>query len=167
MWWCRLLLLLCVPFGAAVATGITAGDGLPLPPLRWQDGEGERHQLRGGVDKPKVLHFWAAWCGPCRKEMPEVLAWKRANPDVELLPLSLDRRMAQASHFVRKNGLDMPVLLVDEDDAEALAIPVLPYTLFVSADGRLLGHYPGMAPWLDGAFSAEVRALLGLPTQAP
>ncbi len=156
------LLVALFALSFAQASELQPGDGQPLPPVRWYDADGVRHQLSDHQARPKVLHFWAAWCVPCRQEMPEMVAWKKQNPDIEVLPLSLDDRMAQARYFIRKNNLDMPALLLDEEDGEALAIPVLPYTLFVSADGRLLGHYPGMAPWRHDGFGAEVRALLGL-----
>lgn len=59
------MLLLC----SATFAEIDAGDQQPVPDLRWMNGQGEQHHLYGIKDKSKLLHFWAAWCIPCREEM--------------------------------------------------------------------------------------------------
>ena len=155
----RLLGVILLAFSTLAQAELKTGDGLPMPQVRWQSADGGTHHLNQQSSKAKILHFWAAWCVPCRKEMPEMLTWKKENPDIEVIPLSLDNRMAQAKHFIKKNQLDMAPLLVNEDDSDALNIPVLPYTIFVSADGRLLGYYAGMAPWTKNEFADQVRSL--------
>lgn len=77
-----------------------------------------------------------------------------------MLALSLDQKIAQTKYFIKKYKLDMPALQLNEDDGDALGVPVVPYTLFVSADNRLLGTYPGIAPWLEADFTESVRELL-------
>jgi len=144
---------------------IDAGDKQPMPELRWLDVAGEQHRLSEMTDKPKLLHFWAAWCIPCRKELPEVAQWQKENPQIDVLALSLDQKIAQTKYFVKKYNIDMPALLLNEDDSDALGVPVVPYTIFVSKDNRFLGSLPGVAPWLEPAFTEEVRSLL-LPLQA-
>ena len=89
-----------------------------------------------------------------------MVEWQKQNPQIEVLALSLDRNIKQTSYFLKKYNVDMPALLLNEDDSDALGVPVVPYTLFVSQDNRLLGSLPGVAPWLDASFTAEVRELL-------
>lgn len=139
---------------------IDAGDNQPMPELRWLDGAGNQQRLSEMTDKPKLLHFWAAWCIPCRKEMPEVVEWQKQNPQIDVLALSLDRKIAQTKYFLKKYKIDMPALLLNEDDGDALGVPVVPYTILVSRDNRFLGSLPGVAPWLDAGFTEEVRRLL-------
>lgn len=160
---CRMFkqLICVVLLGISLASraDIDPGDKQPVPNLHWSDGQ-TQYSLYHIKDKPKVLHFWAAWCIPCREEMPEVIQWRKQNPDIAVLALSLDERMAQTQHFIEKFKLDMPPLLVNEDDIASLAVPVVPYTIFVSGDNRFLGSYLGVAPWLDPGFTDEVRELL-------
>ena len=137
-------------------------DKQPLPDIRWQDVDGKTHHLKDSHGKPRLLHFWAAWCIPCRKEMPEMLTWQAENPDILVIPLSLDQRMAQTKHFIKKNKLDMPAFLVNEDDRDALSIPAVPYTIFVSSDGLFSGDLYGIAPWEDDAFTKSVHQQLKL-----
>ncbi len=143
-----------------VQAEIDAGDNQPMPELRWIDGAGNQYRLSEMTDKPKLLHFWAAWCIPCRKEMPEVVEWQRNNPQIEVLALSLDRKIAQTKYFLKKYKIDTPALLLNEEDSDALGVPVVPYTIFVSRDNRFLGSQPGVARWLNAGFSEEVHRLL-------
>jgi len=161
-----LVMLLAIPLMALStfvgAVGVKAVDSQPMPDFRWQDEEGNLHRLSDSQGKPRLLHFWAAWCIPCREEMPQMLDWKRANPDIEIIPLSMDQRMAQAQYFINRFDLEMPPLLVDKEDHDALSIPGLPYTLLITEEGNLVGRVIGIADWEDDSFSAQVRRRLGL-----
>ena len=163
--WLLICVLCCLPL-AAVAEPVKADNSPMLPNIKWQDTEGKTHHLHDSQGQPRVLHFWAAWCDPCREEMPDLLKWKQANPDIKMIPLSLDQRMAQAKHFIKKYDLPMAPLLLDKKDSAALSIPVLPFTVFVHADGQPVGHHAGIAPWNDPAFRHEVRKRLGLKAAA-
>ena len=142
---------------SSYANGIVTDTELTMPDISWQDTEGNTHHLKDSNGKPRLLHFWAAWCFPCRTELPEMLKWKKENSDIPIIPLSLDDRMAQAKYFIKKYKIDMPVLLIDKDDSEKLDIPALPYTIFITADGSYSGHFFGIAPWQDDNFSNQIR----------
>ena len=86
-----------------------------------------------------------------------MLKWQEKHSDILVIPLSLDQRMAQAKNFVKKNKLAMSPLLINKEDSDALGIPVVPYTIFVSADGLFVGHLYGMAPWENDEFASQVR----------
>ena len=139
------------------ANEIKTGDKQAMPNIRWQDAEEQTHHLNDTAGKPRLLHFWAAWCFPCRKELPDMLEWKKKNPDILIIPLSLDERMAQSKFFIKKYQLSMAPLLIDKDDSDALDIPALPYTIFVSADGTYSGNFYGIAPWGDDEFTKKIR----------
>ena len=65
--------------------------------------------------------------------------------------------MAQSKYFIKKYQLSMSPLLIDKDDSDALNIPALPYTIFVSADGEYSGYFYGIAPWQNDEFTQKVR----------
>ncbi|MCK4708048.1 MAG: TlpA family protein disulfide reductase [Gammaproteobacteria bacterium] len=134
-------------------------DNKPIADIHWQDGEGITHSLKETDGKLRLLHFWAAWCIPCREEMPKMLEWKKENSDILVIPLSMDQRMAQAKYFIKKLKLDMPPLLVNKEDRSKIDVPVLPYTLFISKDGTQLAFIKGIARWEDAQFSLQVRDL--------
>ena len=139
------------------ANEIQINDNRPLPNIRWQDIEDNTHHLNDSQGKPRLLHFWAAWCFPCREELPDMLEWMKKNEDILVIPLSMDDRMAQSKYFIKKYQLDMQPLLINKDDGDALEIPALPYTIFVSADGTYSGNFYGMAPWANDEFTQKIR----------
>ncbi|MDH5388755.1 MAG: TlpA family protein disulfide reductase [Gammaproteobacteria bacterium] len=139
------------------ASEIKPGDKQPMPNIRWLDTEEQTHHLKDTQGKPRLLHFWAAWCFPCRKELPDMLEWKKNNPDILIIPLSLDERMAQSKYFIKKYQLSMSALLVDKNDSDSLDIPALPFTIFVSADGTYSGNFYGIAPWGNEEFGKKIR----------
>ena len=91
-----------------------------------------------------------------------MLEWKRANPDIQVIALSLDQRMAQTKFFIEKYQLDMASLLVEKKDRKALSIPGLPYTMLVTKEGNLVGKVVGIADWEETTFGVRVRQQLGL-----
>ncbi|MDT8383392.1 MAG: TlpA disulfide reductase family protein [Gammaproteobacteria bacterium] len=144
----------------AAQAAIRPGDLRPLPPIRWQDADDHTHSLADTQGRARILHFWAAWCVPCRRELPALLRWQTAHPEIEIVVLSVDRRLAQARHFLHKYRLPLPPLLLHPDDHALLSLPALPYTLFLSRDGLVLGYQLGPAPWETEAFTRAVQTLL-------
>jgi len=143
----------------SLAAEIQLGNNQPLPNISWQDGEDKTHFLDDSNGKPRILHFWAAWCIPCREEMPKMLAWKNDNSDILVIPLSMDQRMAQAKFFVKKLKLEMPPLLVNKEDRNKIGVPALPYTLIISKEGTLLASIKGIAHWEEAQFSQRIQYL--------
>ncbi len=146
----------------AMGVGLKPADRQALPDISWSENGEQTRRLSESHGKPRILHFWAAWCIPCREEMPDMLQWQQDNPDVTVIPLSLDQRIGQTRYFIGHFGLDMPALLVDEDARKKLKIPAVPYSLLVDGEGQAIARVPGMADWGDAAFTESVRSALGL-----
>ena len=136
--------------------GVTvARRGAPLPAVQVAGLDGPAFQLPGDFSgRPLLVNIWASWCGPCIKEMPELDRFARAQGDdgVQVLGLALDDPQA-VREFLQRIPVGYPQAIDAPGPADAgvrLGNPrgVLPYSILVTADGRLLKQRIG--PFEDG-----------------
>ena len=142
-----------------------ARRGEPVPPLRLPGLDGGTVELPAAyAGRPLLVNFWASWCGPCIEEMPELNRYANAQADgdaangAQVVGIALDD--AQAVHaFLARVPVDYPILLDRAgpgDSSVQLGNPrgVLPYSVLISADGRLLKQKVG--PFEHGEIDAWV-----------
>ena len=99
---------------------------------------------RAWAGKPTLVNLWASWCAPCLKEMPELQAFanEQATNGVQVVGIALDDAIA-AQAMVGRLDISYTNLVDTPGPADAgvrLGNPagVLPYSVLVSTDGRLL-----------------------------
>ena len=120
-----------------------ARRGEIIPTIRLPGLDGTAHQLPA-TGRPMLVNLWASWCGPCIEEMPELDRYAAAQDanGTQVVGIALDDPAAVQA-FLKRVPVRYPIL-VDEagprDAGVQLGNPkgVLPYTVLVSADGRLL-----------------------------
>ena len=86
-----------------------------------------------------VVNFWATWCKPCRKEIPELSALHDERDDVTLLGLAFEEIALEQIHaFLQEFPASYPVALVDTYNPPAqFGTPMaLPTTLIISPAGQ-------------------------------
>jgi peroxiredoxin len=141
--------------------------GTVLPDARLERLEGGRaasiSDYRG---KPLIVNFWATWCEPCRREMPELerLSALARERGVTVIGITVDSDVNLAGEFVLRLGLSFP-MLVDRDmryASDALGIDALPVTLVVGADGRLRARLKGAREWTGPEATQALRSVLGV-----
>ena len=100
--------------------------------------DGRRVSLSGLLGRPLVINFWAAYCAPCRAEMPMLQKTVGAQATAQLVLVNEGDSASTASAFLSSLGIHQPTLL-DSDLAIGRAYGAigLPITVFVRADGSI------------------------------
>ena len=93
-----------------------------------------------------VLNYWATWCSPCRKEIPELSALHEQRADIVVLGLAFEDTDASAfESFLAEFRVSYPILLVDVyAPPEPFGAPrVLPTTILLDPQGRSVKAFLG------------------------
>lgn len=128
------------PEGLAVAE-----RGAPIPTLELPALGGGRVTLPDTyAGRPLLLNVWASWCRPCIEEMPELERFSRQQDanGVQVVGIALDDEAAIQA-FLQRVPVSYPILLDQAGPADSSVQlgnrrGVLPYSVLVSVDGRLL-----------------------------
>jgi peroxiredoxin len=94
-------------------------------------------EFRGEV---VVVNFWASWCRPCRRELPELnqLHAELAKQGGRVIAISIDEDPRNARRFVRDHKLTLPVWHDGPAGlAQQLALDHIPYTIVLNRDGSI------------------------------
>ena len=114
------------------------------------DAAGETVRLSEKQGRPVVVNFFASWCGPCQREMPLFeTVWQEYGERIEFMMVDLcgagfdDKEAAKA--LVEQAGYTFPVYFDDGSQAAAhYAVRSIPTSVFVAADGEMIGKWVGM-----------------------
>ena len=136
-----------------------AGSGA-APAFSLASTDGRRVSLSGLLGRPLVINFWAAYCAPCRAEMPMLQRVVGAQATAQLVLVNEGDSASAASAFLSSLGIRQPTLL-DSDLAVGRAYGAigLPITVFVRADGSIDARQIGQLD--ERALVAELSKLGG------
>ncbi len=123
------------------------GTGKPAPEIAMNDTKGKLRKLSDLKGKTVLVDFWASWCGPCRRENPNVVAaYDRYNKDgFEVFSVSLDKAKDPWLQAIEADGLKWPNHVSDlqwwkSQAAQTYNVKSIPYTVLVDKEGNIIGH---------------------------
>jgi cytochrome c biogenesis protein CcmG/thiol:disulfide interchange protein DsbE len=116
-------------------------QAVPAPDFSIEDLEGNTLTLASYKGKVLVINFWATWCPPCRREIPDfVAAYKELKAEgLEILGLSVDETTAPALlDWARKQGMNYPVALATPEIVSAYEPgDFIPATIIIDRKGQI------------------------------
>ena len=142
-------------------------DPDPAPDFQAKDLEGKDISLEAYKGKVVLLNFWATWCGPCRAELPGLIALQDKYKDhLQIVGMAVDEDDDSAVRNVMKSeSINYPVAMTPNAVRMAYGgITALPTVFVINADGKVVQKHVGLFnPIL---YETEIRALLDLPINA-
>ncbi|WP_242396203.1 TlpA family protein disulfide reductase [Anaeromyxobacter oryzisoli] len=141
-----------------------APAGSPAPALVLPDLEGRSLDLGSLKGKVVAVNFWATWCPPCRRELPDLAAFYQAQRGRCFEMLGVAEESGRGDVAAAARQIPYPVLL--DETARALepwGVQGYPATFVVDAEGHVRHVFRGE---IDGAELADAVAPL-LPKTCP
>jgi thiol-disulfide isomerase/thioredoxin len=137
--------------GAGTGTGTGTGapavqETRPQPTLKVKALDGSIYDLAAHRGQWVVVNFWATWCAPCLKEMPELSALHVMRDNIEVVGLAYeDIAPVQMQTFLKKHPVAYPVAILDPYAPPAdFATPRgLPMTYLIAPDGKVAKQFLG------------------------
>lgn len=114
------------------------------------DGDGNAVQMSDYLGTPVIINFWASWCSPCQREMPDFdAAFQQYGEEIQFMMVNLTdgsrETVDTAKTFMEESGYTFPVFF-DTAYSAAIAYGVssIPATYFINAEGNLVAY--GIGP---------------------
>lgn len=151
------------PPGASAPAEGAALVGKPAPlDFTMKDMHGVDVPLSVYKGKVIVLNFWATWCGPCRAEIPDLVALQtQYRDDVVMLGVSLDEQPELIEPYADEFKINYP-LLIGQGRADVLNAygPLwgIPATFIIDRNGIVAKKHAGMAT--REQFEQELKPLI-------
>jgi len=138
----------------------------PAPDFKLTALDGKPITLAALQGKVVLLNFWATWCGPCRAEIPDLVALQeRYKGRLQIIGLNVDDEEADIKQYVQETGINYPVAMTSNDvRIQFGGIPALPTSFVLDTEGRVVQKHVGL--WNPAVYETEIRALLGMPIMA-
>jgi peroxiredoxin len=121
--------------------------GVKAPDFELKTLKGDTVKLSELKGKKVMLNFWATWCAPCKKEMPDMQKLhEEASEDLVILAVNIDPQL-DVQGFIDENGITFPILLDEEDKVnQQYQVVSIPTSFFIDSNGVIQEKFIGAMP---------------------
>jgi peroxiredoxin len=148
------LILPGIPFGVQAATDCgtwwvreaNLHVGLALPEFGFSTCDGSTMTTADLQGKPALINFWATWCPPCVKELPNLAEFNMLEGDaVRIVGVSVDASPQDVRKFLKRKPLPYTLAWDSQGIAGGLGFDAIPVTIALDASGRVAAVHHGYA----------------------
>ena len=144
------------------APAVTLGQSSPPTELTLKDIKGRNLRLSDYRGKVVLINFWATWCPPCRKEIPDLIKLQRDYGSRSLQVIGITyppQKLAEVRRFVQKAKVNYPVSLgAKKTKLLFTSSETLPMTIVIGTDGRIRDIIEGIL--LPEEIEQKIKPLL-------
>ena len=124
--------------------------------------DGDEVKLSDYLGKVVILDFWATWCAPCRKGIPDLISIQNEyKDDLVVIGISLDQPATQDQliPFIKNYGINYPIVLGDLEVSAAYGnIQAIPTSFIIDQEGNIINKHIGLVP--KSTLVEEINLLL-------
>jgi len=122
---------------------------------------GDEYSVNAARGKVLLLDFWATWCPPCEKAIPELISLYDTYKDDEFIlwGIGLDNPDALRS-FSEKYRIPYPILVGTRETGTAYGIRSIPTVYLIDKSGRVVSRIEGYRPGLARHLGEKIDQLL-------
>ena len=114
--------------------------------FQFKDTTGKIHKLENYKGRWVLVNFWATWCPPCLKEIPDLIALYQDRKDIMIIGVAMDFGDQQVVlDFVKSMSINYPTVLGSREIASQLdEVSILPSTYFYDPEGKPAARQVGI-----------------------
>ena len=134
---------------SSAATPAVAGVAQQRPDFTLPDLHGKPRNISAWDGKVLLVNFWATWCPPCRKEIPDLMKLQHAygKRGLQVIGVAIDDKQ-KIRDYADTMGIDYPILFGSQDAIEVATrygdyFGAIPYSVIINRQGRIVFTHRG------------------------